>query len=120
MNCEHCKGPVDVTSHNGAKLRCGCGKTYVEVDKHAELESLIGVLRRNRVTQYQAGGVMLVLHPESWKVEPGVPDTVSTTAPPEASRICKCSHHLVSEHGEAGCHYGCSADLCASTFAEAA
>jgi hypothetical protein len=126
VTCPHADCPIpDVRVPSGTNLRCGCGKTVVPlpppppVDKTADLQELLTVLRRNRVQQYQAAGVIIVLHPDSWASAHERPTTVSTTADPIPDERCSCAHSL-NDHTQAGCIHGCEIDQCGRAEEKAA
>lgn len=99
MNCADCGGPVDVPCFYGAKLRCGCGKTYQENARHdtMNLEGLLGVLRANKVTHYRSGDLELTLAPEAFRPAP-----LESPQPELKPEMCGCGHD-VDAHTDAGC-----------------
>jgi len=119
LECADCHGQVNVPSHSGKKLRCGCGHTYVDLpdqpppDLRVELRALLSVLRENKVQSYSANNMTLVLHPDAWKQEePAAVREPPEPAEPERPQTCKCGHLLAAEHTEAGCVHGCALELC--------
>lgn len=109
MTCPDCQGPVDVVCMHGAAIRCGCGKTIVTTPPrpappvHADLRSLIAVLREGGVSEYRAGDVVLVLSPNQW-TQPPVPKA-------EPDENCTCGHAL-HDHNQSGCVLGCDLAAC--------
>jgi hypothetical protein len=128
VRCVHADCPIpEVRVPSGTNLRCGCGKTVVSLpplppppplDKTADLQELLTVLRRNRVQQYSARDLTLVLHPSAWEqAAPERPATMSTTADP--IELCSCGCDL-NEHTQAGCIHGCDIDKCGRAEEQAA
>lgn len=113
MTCHDCQGEVNVSSHNGAKLRCGCGHTVIDTPRqevYKDLRELIAVLRETGVQSYSNGSLTLVMSPQTWTTAVAPPPGASL--PDEKPQACACGHLLAAEHTAAGCVHGCELTLC--------
>lgn len=128
MTCEHCHGEVNVSMHNGATLRCGCGKSMerapmpmrLEIQRAMptantwELHELLKLMRENKALRVRSGELEVELHPDAfapaWSAQNSSLDATE--------KPCRCGHSIPVQHNPEGqCLEGCEPDACAEKAA---
>lgn len=135
VTCTDCQGEVNVSMHNGATLRCGCGKTMVPVAGSSMAEQaavnrsvdgsspsspaislpvLLRLMREHKALKVKAGGLEVELHPDAFApVWSAQNSTLDATEKP-----CRCGHSIPVQHNPEGqCLEGCEPDACAEKAA---